>query len=492
MRDARATGNGTVPVPAIVPHVEVPAANAARQPAVSHLDVRHHLDEETLAGCALLAAETSGDEEAFAHLGECAECTVRLNGIRALYHAITFHDSWEAGHARKEQLLAVAARAQQEYLQARAALSSVVANQVTFIRERVEAKDEFRTSGAVRVLAEAANAICEREPIHARNLAVAAVAIAGSLPEGAYPPVAICALRGLAWKELANALRRLADYGGALEALDHAAGEFEHFGTHAFELATLAMQRSVVLTSAGRLEEATQEAAKSAAIFAEYGDAARAARARSMEASLLYDRGQYGAAAAMFEALMASAKANDDDVETARQAFNVAACSIELGDGARAEELLAGAKETYRARGMDAEVARTDWGLGVAARVSGRVEESVSLLRAAKVSVESFGTAHEAATISLDLIESLLLLGRRREIASLCSDVKRHYRRAGKVLPALTAADFLKEGGKRHAPRRDGAVRTTVRRRARSRAGAAVRGFGVRQKAESGRLKAEG
>jgi hypothetical protein len=53
--------------------------------------------------------------------------------------------------------------------------------------------------------------------------------------------------------------------------------------------------------------------------------------------------------------------------------------------------------------------------------------------------------ADEAANVSLDLMESLMLSGDTSEIASLTADVMRHYRRAGKVRQALTAAAFLKE-----------------------------------------------
>jgi tetratricopeptide (TPR) repeat protein len=425
---------------AIMPRIEIPVVNPAREGFVGHLD------EETLAGCAL----RDDNRDAATHLGECAECTVRMDGIRAFYEALTSRDSWEGAGDQEsapgceEELLALAARTQREYVQARAALAPLLANQVTFIRESVASKEEYRTAGAVRVLAEAANAVCEREPVHARNLAAAAVAIADSLPSGEYPLFTIHALRGLAWKERANALRCLHEYDAALEALDHAAWEFKHFGMHAFELATLAYIRSVILTHTGRLDEATRQAAESAAIFSEYGDAARAARARSLQAGLLYDRREHGAAAAIYEELMAFAESKGDGAETARQAYNAAACWIELGDGVRAEGLLNGAKETYRSLGMHAQAVRADWNLGVAARVAGRLDESVKRLRAAKVSCEKLRMADEAANVTLDLIESLLLLG-RRDVVSLCTDVMRHYHRAGKVRQARIAAAFLRD-----------------------------------------------
>lgn len=410
-----------------------------------------HLHEDALAEYALLPDGPREDPKTAAHLAECAECTVRLNGIRAFLDALASPASWElagvldSGRGSEEDLFNFAAQAQQEYVDAAEALAPLLTNAVAFVRERVEQKPEYRTLGAVRVLAEAANAACEREPIHARNLADAAVVIADALSVGNYPLDSIRALRGLAWKERANALRYLAEYELALEALDHAGKEFAHFGSRTFESANLSYIRSVILTYTDRLGEATQQAALSAAIFTEYGDADRAMRARSVQAGVLYYRRDYRGAVAIFEELLAFAEGKGDRVETARQASNAGACWIELGDGLRAESLLVRARETYNARGMRTEVAGADWKLGVIPRLAGDLKESVVRLRAAKAACEQLGMADEAANATLDLMESLLLLGRSAEISPLCSEVMRYYKRAGKVHQALTAAAFLKE-----------------------------------------------
>jgi tetratricopeptide (TPR) repeat protein len=410
-----------------------------------------HLDEDVLAEYALLPDGPREDPKAAAHLAECAECTVRLNGLRTFLDALASPASWElagvfdTGHGSDEDLFAFAAQAQQEYDDAAEALAPLLMNAVVFVRERVYRKPELRTLGAVRVLAEAANAACEREPIHARNLADAAVTIADALSAGRYPLDSIRALRGLAWKERANALRYLAEYDLALEALDHAGKELAHFGSRTYESATLSYIRSVILTYTDRLSEAAQQAALSAAIFTEYGDADSAMRARSVQAGVLYYRRDYRGAVEIFEELLAYAEGKRDRVETARQAYNAGACWIELGEGARAESLLNGARETYRLLGRRTEVAAADWKLGVIPRLAGDLKESVDRLRAAKAACEQLGMADEAANVTLDLMESLLLLGRSSEISSLCSEVMRYYKRAGKVHQALTAAAFLKE-----------------------------------------------
>jgi hypothetical protein len=82
---------------------------------------------------------------------------------------------------------------------------------------------------------------------------------------------------------------------------------------------------------------------------------------------------------------------------------------------------------------------------GVLARVNGRFEESITQLRDAKKVSEDLALHAEAAQITLDLIESLILIGRTREVSALCSEVMRYFRRSGKLRQALTAAAFLKE-----------------------------------------------
>jgi len=160
---------------------------------------------------------------------------------------------------------------------------------------------------------------------------------------------------------------------------------------------------------------------------------------------VLFYRREFAPAADVFEQLRAYAKANDDAIGMARHSYNMATCFLELGDGMRAAPLLLDARKTFKERDVRTWLVRTDWMLGVLARVTGRFEESIALLRAAKEASEALALPEEAAHITLDLIESLLLAGSTREISSLCSEVMRYFRRSGRLRQALTAAAFLKE-----------------------------------------------
>jgi tetratricopeptide (TPR) repeat protein len=411
-----------------------------------------HIDEDALAEYALADGR---NRDAFAvvarHLKECEECQTRYRRIAAFFDALTSPDMWAAADAggavaaNQRAILEFAARSQQEYAEARRALAPLLADTVGFIRERIERDEGYRTGGAVRVLSEAANDACERNPLHARNLADAAVVIAEQLSTDDYPLDTVHTLRGLAWKERANALRFLAEYPSALDSLDHAQREFSRLGPHAFELGNLAYIRAVVFTYMDRLGEATTQAVESARIFAAYGDEDRWMRARSVEAGVLFYRREFAEAARAFEQLRAYAESKNDSMGMARQSYNMATCFLELGDAEHATPLLLDARRTYVERDVRTEVVATDWRLGVLARVAGQFDQSVRQLRAARKASEELALPEEAAHITLDLIESLLLAGSTREITSLCSEVMRYFRRSGKLRQAMTAAAFLKE-----------------------------------------------
>jgi tetratricopeptide (TPR) repeat protein len=410
-----------------------------------------HIDEELLAEYILSLEDGRDFPDVAAHLRGCEECRTRSRALSAFFETLTDRGTWQAvqdfADASEEEraILAFAARSKEEYAEAHAALSPVLKDPVAFVRERVERQEQYRTGGAVRVLAETANGMCERNPIHARNLAEAAIAIAGQLPEAAYRGDSVRLLRMLAWKERANAMRFLGEYPAALDALDHAEREIAHLGKHAYELASLAYIRASVLMYTDRLTEATQKAAESAEIFAAYGDVQWWARARSVEAGVLFYRSEFADAARAFEQLVAYAIDRGDEVEAARQSYNLATCHLELGDATQAGPLLLDARRLFVQCGMQTWVLRADWKIGVLSRVVGRFDESIAQFRFTRKTAEEFSLPAEAAHITLDLVESLLIVERLREVPALCGEVSRYFRRAGKLRQALTAAAFLRE-----------------------------------------------
>ena len=352
------------------------------------------------------------------------------------------------GH--RQRLVAFASRVQDEYAEAGATFPLFLNDALAFVHERVERRPEYRTAGAVRLLTESAHVCCERDPMHARNIAEAAVLIADQLPQSEYPASVVHLLRGLAWKERANAMRFIGEYPEALVSLDRSEREFRQLLVPPIELGNTAYIRAMVLTYMDRLDEAERFAVESAEIFAAFGDAERSFLSTCAQATILYYRSDYASALVILECLLKHAEANNDSIETARHYSNVGVCCIQIGNAARAAECLLVAHQIYWGLQNELELARIERWLGVLSRVRGNVPDSIARLRRARAEFERLGLLDDAALATIDLVESLFVFGNTSEVAKLCSEAMRYIRRSGNRRQALVAASYLKEAADLH------------------------------------------
>jgi tetratricopeptide (TPR) repeat protein len=411
-----------------------------------------HIDDDVLDEYVIdVDATMPGRAAIEAHLNVCAQCRERVGSTAAFLDAITSPEVWETTEAvldaekSQRRLLTLASRIQIEYADANEKLSPFLKDGLAFVRERVERRPEYRTAGAVRLLAEAAHASCEREPIHARNIAEAAVAIADQLALTDYPESVIRTLRGVSWKEHANAMRFIGEYPQALASLDRSEREFRELPIRSIELGNTAYIRAVVLIYMDRLEEAERHAAESAEMFAAFGDTERWVLATAAQAAILYYRAEYAPALAIFERLLKHSEANNDAMEIARHSSNAGVCCIQMSDTARAAEYLLVSREIFVELDNKPELARTERWLGVLSRVGGNVPESVRRLRSARRAFEQLALLYDAALTTIDLVESLIVAGQMTEIAKLCGEAMRYLRASGNRRQAFIAAAYLKQ-----------------------------------------------
>jgi tetratricopeptide (TPR) repeat protein len=391
-----------------------------------------------------------------AHLNVCLRCRTRAGSSDMFLETITSPEAWETAEAvvdaegDRQRLVAFAARVQEEYAEAEARLAPFLNNPLAFLRMRVERSQEYRTAGAVRLLIEAAHASCEREPMHARNIAEAAVAIADQLPLAEYPASVLYMLHGLAWKERANAMRFIGEYQEALVSLDRSERELQRLPMRSIELGNVAYIRAVVLTYMDRLDEAERFAAESAGLFAAFGDTERWLLSTAAQAAILYYRSDYASAITIFEQLLRHAKASSDNIETARHSAHVGVCCIQIGNAPRAAEYLLVAHQIYLELQNKLELARIERWLGVLSRVAGNVSESIAGLHRARREFDRLGLLDDAALATIDLVESLIVAGQTSEVPKLCSEAMRYFRRSGNRRQALVAAAYLKEAADLH------------------------------------------
>jgi tetratricopeptide (TPR) repeat protein len=387
------------------------------------------------------------------HLEECAECSARNAALQWFDAALSTPATWK--HPRnltgedpgREHLRQIASRLSIETADAERSLGSLIANPLPFIWKDVSRKRGFRTAGAVLVLCSAANAACERDPLHALNLADAALAIATSFNETEhYLSVKVHQLTGHAWKERANALRYLGRFSIALDALDQAKREYERADANPWDLALLLYTRGIVLYRSARASEAEQCADEAAVIFAATGDRARYVHARMLRASVRYWRQDFAGARDDYRALLDRANEQGDDLLAARLSSAAANCELDLGNARAAEPALFEALLIFEREGMETEAARVRWALARVPLVEGHFAVAISQLRASRIECKRLGLANDEAYIALDLVEALVATGAdMRDVQKICRDVFATFKAAGMVNEALTALAYLRE-----------------------------------------------
>jgi tetratricopeptide (TPR) repeat protein len=389
-----------------------------------------------------------------AHLEECAACSAHYTEIQWFDAALSAADTWayprnlrSIEDSTRGHLSEIASRLSNETAEAERSLGPLIANPLPFIWKDVSRKRGFRTAGAVLVLCTAANDACERDPLHALNLADAALAIATSFNEAEhYLAVKVHQLTGHAWKERANALRYLGRFPGALDALDQAKREYERADANPWDLAIVLYNRGVVFSRSARPTEAEQCADEAAAIFETTGDRVRYLHARMLRATVRYWRQDFVGARDDYRALLTCAQDEGDDLLAARLSSAAANCDLDLCDAKAAEPVLLDALRVFEREAMETEVARIRWALSRVPLVEGHFETAIAGLRASRLEADRLGLANVAAYITLDLVEALVAIGAKLlEVQKLCRELFTTFKAAGMVNEALSALAYLRE-----------------------------------------------
>jgi tetratricopeptide (TPR) repeat protein len=389
-----------------------------------------------------------------AHLSECADCAARYAVIQRFDADLSSVEAWTQPRdlrnredVNRSRLREIAQRLAKETSDAERSLGQLVANPLPFIWKDVSRKRGFRTAGAVRVLCLAANDTCERDPLHALNLADAAIAIAASFSEAEhFLGIKVHQLLGNAWKERANALRYLGRFPAALDALDQAKRAYEKAEANPSDLAVLLYMRGVVFSRSARPVEAEKCADEAAKVFHATGDGVRYLHARMLRATVRYFQQDYAGARDDYRTLLVEARGEGDDLLAARLSSAAARCELELGETKSAELALLNALRVFEHNNMVTEVARIHWALARVPLVEGRFAIAIVKLRTSRLEAERLGLANVAAYVTLDLIEALVATDPRLpEVQKLCRDVFTTFKASGMLNEALTALAYLRE-----------------------------------------------
>lgn len=415
--------------------------------------MRHFSDDE-LAQYAFDPDGVPFAREIERHVRECPACDAQLNFIRTIDDGLKDEESWAISTAVGDEpdvtgLVELAARVEAEDAEAVTLLAPFLESPLRFVWADVSRKERFRTPGVVRVLCHAALGACEKNPMHALDLADAAVSIAEELPSDYYPARAIHGLRGLAWKDRANALRYLGRYGDALASLDESERAYRLLRASALELAVVDFVRATVLVSGDRFEDALVCVRRCTPVFRDYREEVRYRHSRLLEATILFMLRDLRAARPILIDLLAAARTNGDPILTGRAAHNLGLVELDLGDLPAANEHLSLALRIYDDIGVSTEATRTRWSLARLAAARGDFPDALTRFGAVRDEFRRQGITIDEALVALDMADLLLTTGDTDAARGIAAELFKTFRAAGMVTSALTALGFLNEAAVR-------------------------------------------
>jgi tetratricopeptide (TPR) repeat protein len=409
-----------------------------------------HYDDDELAQYAFDPEGVPDRETIEAHLRDCPSCTSQLAFIRTIDSGLKDEESWDIANSigvglDVSRLVELAGRVDAEDAEAEALLTPLLESPLRFVWADIARKERYRSPGVVRVLCRAALAACEKHPLHALDLANAAVSIAEELPDDLYPSQAVFGLRGLAWKDRANALRYLGRYGEALVSLDEATAAYQKLRANALELAVVDFVRATVLMSGDQFEESLVSVRRCAPVFREYQEEARYRHARLLEASILFMMRDMRGARPILTDILDLAERHADRMLTARAAHNLGLVEMEMGDSSLAEKHLSTALALYTDLGVATEAIRTRWSLARLAAARGDFDDALRRFDAVRDEFRWQGIIVDEALVALDMADLLLTTGDPTTAGAIASELFGTFRKAGMMTSALTAIGFLNE-----------------------------------------------
>lgn len=416
-----------------------------------------HPGDELLAEYASGELGADGVAQVEEHLSACAECRSRVDEVRAFERLITNPESWidvgsppEALPEAIRKLSSIAARNRREDEAADTKLSPLIDRFLNeqsgkFLWADLASRPEYHTGGVVRKLAQAADQAQYAAPLRALLLAETASAIVGMLSMTVYSEIEIAALRGLAWKQQANANRQLGRLKAAVEALDRAERAYRQLPRPELDLASVIFIRATVYYEQQNHEEAADHAKRSSAVFEALGQTEQYLAARFLEGAIALDQEEVGRAQPIFDLIHAHGEATGSDAWIARTALALGHCHCERQGFALASHYFHHAERAFQRMGNLEGAIRSRWGLAILTQREGQYRTAMSRLRDVRAEFVALGDLTYAALVTLDIMETLLALGQTREVRRTAGNVVELFKEAGIVSGAITAADYLKQ-----------------------------------------------
>jgi tetratricopeptide (TPR) repeat protein len=259
------------------------------------------------------------------------------------------------------------------------------------------------------------------------------------------------ALAGRSAVEHANAFRQLGKLRDALPVLDRAERQLEGEPYCTKELGRAWLTRGTVLQKIGDLDRAERYLRRAINIFAAVDDTRRIAKVRMVQASVMFERGDFLGARSLWESGVPVFKAGLDRHALGVSWLNIGLCDTELGDASSARSWFERALHVFERIRCDAEILRTRAAIARCNALYDDRNSGIATLMAARTEFERLSLEIDAAMVLLDVAELLLIPPRRpKAAAEICATLPNAFDRAGATRESKKAIAYLSDAASRH------------------------------------------
>jgi tetratricopeptide (TPR) repeat protein len=308
-------------------------------------------------------------------------------------------------------------------------------------RRLMRNEPHYRSFGTLRFLLLAARERFETQPSVAREITSA---VLDFMDEVSAPSrLHKIGLRGLAWKEHANALEYAGDVRDALRAAERSIAIYGESPGLRFDQTRAKLVACNIYRDLKQPERALQLARECAAIFADYANSAERMMASLCEANVLFSLKRFPEALAIYSNIVEQAERNGDVLTLARALQNTAECAREMGDLEAARELYPRALARFNELDLATEAARVRWGFGLCLAAQGKARAAMSELYQVRGFFLHLGMNTAAAMVGLDVVR--IKFDSDEDVQHLCAELVSTFTKAGFTQNAIEALAYLRE-----------------------------------------------
>ncbi|MGH7489609.1 MAG: hypothetical protein ACREMY_29010, partial [bacterium] len=342
-----------------------------------------HLSDKRIIDILLTTDDSIEPDEARAadraHLAGCSPCQTRLEEYRQLAavlgHAAVWDERTIAVEPLRDWLRRITAVMQQvhdERNDAEEILDQNLKGPSTTWLDKLALLRDVHTLGMIETLIARVETSFAGNPAGALDLAALAVEMADELRIDLYPFDLVIATRARAWRELAYALYYVGRFPDGLRAADRADELFRQMPVRQFDLARVALIRSLIYRSIDRVGEAIALTRSAAETFLSFGDDERHAKARLTEGFMLLHQRSIREALAVWLPLEQEQSPLRRDTSYGMLLQGIGICYRDSGDLDRARDYFRQAIEEHETHGATTEVVRTRWSLAATTVAAGQ------------------------------------------------------------------------------------------------------------------------